>query len=226
MKEEISKLKPKIYKEVEEVEKRARNRKLSTEHIDKVLEAVSDTPAGFAYVCGGAVPSSYTYRAEATRLEAYWYTWRKEKYIAYSVWRGSAKKVPWGSGPWYKIMTDAMGRSKAYAELFPLRYRKLRKVKEQRLLLRLATELSVVTPPLETVEKVVAHSIKLRCIVVETINMDYLCTPLGYISLKSISPHHRRKTSISKICQELFQIKKATSWEKIEPYVYMYLIST
>ena len=177
----------KIKEAVGQVESRAKRRLLKPEHLERVLAALRDSPAGRAVADGGAVPNSYRHRAETTKLAVYWYTWRGGggKVVDWAVNRDAAPHVPWGRGPTCEITTGPEGREAAYATVFPDRYKRFRHLKCLRRLRPLG-----VAVPAGTLTEVRDVSERFRLATVKTRESAYwfLCTPVGCFRLSSWKP--------------------------------------
>lgn len=114
---------------LDEAEKRASARTLPRERLGEVVEAVAGQPYGYITGDGGGVAKSYRYTAEATHFILAWYSWRREKHVFLSAYRGYAKKVPHGSPADIVITAD---RLKAYDTVFPDRARRYHYLRNQR----------------------------------------------------------------------------------------------
>lgn len=122
-------LRKRIISALDEAEKRAKSRTLPRERLGEVVEAVAGQPFGYVRGDGGGVAKSYRYAAETTHFVLAWYTWRGEKHVHLSAYRGRAEKVPYGSMAGVVITTD---QRKAYQTVFPDRARRYRYLRNQR----------------------------------------------------------------------------------------------
>jgi len=87
-------LRKRIVSALDEAEKRASARTLPRERLGEVVEAVANQPYGYVTGDGGEVAMSYRYTAKTTFIILAWYSWRREKHVFLSAYRGYAKKVP------------------------------------------------------------------------------------------------------------------------------------
>ena len=122
-------LRARITSALDEAEKRASARLLPRERLGEVVEAVAGQPFGYVRGDGGGVAKSYRYAAETTHFVLAWYTWRGEKHIRLSAYRGRAEKVAYGSMAGVFITAN---RSSAYDAVFPDRARRYRYLRNQR----------------------------------------------------------------------------------------------
>lgn len=68
--------KEEIFRKIREIEEGAKKRLLEREHVEKILKAVEETRAGWAYADGGHVAKSYKYSAQTSHMFAAWYSLR------------------------------------------------------------------------------------------------------------------------------------------------------
>ncbi|MGI9951411.1 hypothetical protein V3F56_03530 [Moorellaceae bacterium AZ2] len=125
-------LREKIIAVLDAAEKRATARTFPRRELDKLIEAVTSSPWGYAYGDGGAVCKRYGYfNPQTTYFACAWYTWRKQKYIAVTAYRDKAKQVRYGSSGGIKEITFEDKRT-AYEMALPERYQKYRQLKIRR----------------------------------------------------------------------------------------------
>ena len=186
-------LRKRIVSVLDEAEKRAKSRTLPRERLGEVVEAVANQPYGYVAGDGGGVAMSYRYAAETTHFVLAWYTWRGEKHVFLTAYRGNAKKVPHGSPADIIITADReKAREKAYDAVFPDRARRYHYLRNQRRIRDYTRHL----PPLPagigeitTVRPDVGG-----LVVAETNRYDVLIgTPAGWIPVPSRGWKYRRK---------------------------------
>lgn len=122
-------LRERITSALDEAEKRASARTLPRERLGEVVEAVASQPYGYVRGDGGGVAKAYGYAAETTHFLLAWYTWRGEKHVHLSAYRGRAEKVPYGSMAGVVITAD---RESAYQAVLPDRARRYHYLRNQR----------------------------------------------------------------------------------------------
>jgi hypothetical protein len=201
-----------IYKKINEVEKGAQVRLINKEHIKEIINIIEKFPAGHAMANGGHVSKSYRNKAKTTYFTIYWYTFRKEKKVGYSIIRGPAKHIPFGSEETYECDITKNGREEAYKELFPVRYKKY-KITKGKLILK---HNNIIIPE-EEIDEIGDIDKKFKLATVKTKRKNYyLCTPEGLIKIDYL---HTVKRAYEVITNKQLPRSKKANWETIEPEI-------
>lgn len=201
-----------IYEKIDEAEKGAQVRLINREHIKQIISIIKKFPAGYAMANGGHVSKSYHNRAKTTYFSIYWYTFRKEKRVGYTIIRGPAKHIPFGAEATYECDITKNGREEAYKELFPKRYKKYKITKG-----KLIFKHNGIVIPQEEIEEIGDIDKKFKLATVKTKEQNYyLCTPEGLIKIDYLYSVKRAYEMITN--KQLPRGKKA-NWKTIEPEI-------
>lgn len=196
---------------VRTVEKRARARLLVPAHVEKILAALRDCPAGMAEADGGGVLFA-SVNQKTTKMSVLWYTHGK-KVVEWNVARITAPRRFSSPAPVYKIDTGKFGRRIACSLIFPDRYRRFKHL----MCLRQIRRLGVVIPS-GTLVAVVDANEALRLAVAHTSEdpRSFLCTPVGFFPI-------RRSYFLHGAVREILDqaIPSGATWEDIEPLFIM-----
>jgi len=199
-----------IWAMVEEVQKRARTRKLTRADVEEAVSKIQGR-GGTVEAHGGAVPKAYKYAAETTKLQITWYKWRRKYHIISETKRGIAEHVPRGYLPRISHSNDL---ARAYSKVLPTRYERFMHLRAERTLqtLGLAAPAYVI--------RIWDIWPKSRIALVETTGKKYteswLLTPIG--AYEAYVSKHSKTTQTIKYQLKThynFNVRKNTPWDAI-----------
>jgi len=199
-----------VWQMAEEVQKRARTRKLSRKDVEEAVSKIQGR-GGTVEIHGGAVCKSYGYVAETTKLQITWYKWRRKYHILAEAKRGIAEHVPHGYLP---RLTHNNDLTYAYSKVFPTRYERFMHLRAERTLQTLGLTASAYVIriwdiwPKSRIALVGAIH-KNRCV-------DYLVTPIGTYEAY-VSRYSKTTQTIKSQLKKHYNlnIRKNTPWDEI-----------
>lgn len=194
---------------IRNVEKRARARFLNPTDVEKILDALHNSPAGYACADGGAV-------ANSTYLYICWYS-RRDKHVLWNVSRISASQAKWGRAPSCEIDLGLCGREHAYRCLFPERYDRLVHLKSMRQLklLGIAVPDGILISVVDVNER-----FRLALVIVKE-KGEHLCTPVGCFLVSPWRKHLTVSGAAQEIVNQSLPCSPKAAWEDIEPLFIM-----
>jgi hypothetical protein len=203
-----------IRQALNDAQQRCRTRLVNKQDFDKAIAYINDLPFGSVSVNGGAVSLSYRHSADTTFVGINWYTWRRQKWVYWSVGRNKARKVAYEN-----VDTLFLSQNKewAYKTVFYDRYQKYRDIKSRRRLRH-----SNCLLPEQQLLKIIDTDGGM--VLVETMKYDrYLCSPLGYVKVNYAANTVYKAAKTLGIT--LPKQKKSRAWNKIEPLWIMAALS-
>jgi hypothetical protein len=193
-----------IQKALDDVQKGCRARLVTKQDIDDAIAYVHNLPFGFVAVYKG--PFSYRNRLPGTEIRISWYTWRRQKWVRWSVIRDAIRFTPCSEE---KPLYLSQDRRLAYRMTFTNRYTKYKDIRIRRQLQAFCCLL-----PDEPIEATVDTACGL--VLVQTAEYaKYLCSPIGYVKVSSSARTVRQAARSVGIY--LTRETASITWDKIEP---------
>ena len=169
-------LKKSVVSALDSAEKGGRARLLRRDSIDALVERVATRAWGYASGDGGHVARAYCAAADTTYFTLAWYSWRGEKHLYISAYRGRAKSVPYGQSGYFSLdgsMDDA------YRCALPQRHKRCREIQTQRRISSLTRHLPACPVELRDVREDIGGLVVGDCL-----DRAVIGTPAGWIETR------------------------------------------